>query len=567
MEILTALENKNKRLIKEVRDIRDFYELENDPEIHVLQEMYENDIHLFFRDAWHALGSEDEFIPGRVSHCVSEHLKYFFNGDIKTLICVVPPRNAKSSLISVLSAVYAWIKDASRKILNCSYALELAVRDNVLMQKVIRSPWFQRIWGRKFHLTRESQMRTENSMGGERIVTHAMGKITGFGASLIMLDDMNNAATVQYRKQREKTNRSLDYLFTTRRNNLDTQILYVQQRLHMEDGVGHVISKEDPNVVYVNLQMEYMSKYHQISYLPHSDRIIWEDDRRVEGELLCNKRFSKELLAGYRLVLGSVEYNSNYQGLPVPDEGIVFNRDQIRIWREPVAPKYLYIITSWDTAVSTNDKSCYSAASTFGLFHDEFGQPNLMLLSIFSKKMEFPELLDMTFRLSNNYYDTIYDEPLRYKLPPDRILIESKSSGAQVGQILRRNHLPVRDYNPPQHKGASTYGNGSESKVVRARSHTPIVEAGRIWVMGDPNSKQPNTYGRQFIDALSSFPNSVEASTDIVDTFTMTLDFMKKEKMLYLPNPYTAKNVVEIYKKYGGNIPRHLEHLFLNTVQ
>lgn len=142
----------------------------------------------FFRQAWKVMEPGVEYIHGWHIEAICEHLEAVTRGEIHKLLINMPPRHAKSSLVSVAWPAWEWITRPWMKYLYSSYSLTLSVRDSVACRRLIMSPWYQRNWGNVFSLVEDvnAKMRFENSQHGVRIATSVGGTATGEGGDRVV---------------------------------------------------------------------------------------------------------------------------------------------------------------------------------------------------------------------------------------------------------------------------------------------------------------------------------------------------------------------------------------------
>jgi predicted phage terminase large subunit-like protein len=137
----------------------------------------------------------------------------------------------------------------------------------------------------------------------------------------------------------------------------------------------------------------------------------------------------------------------------------------------------------------------------------------MMLLGMWRGRLEYPELRERAQKLYTDYRDDgnaiiIPDG----KHTPDRVYIESKSTGGPLVQDFRRGGIPVEGFDPTPHG----------DKLARVRLVTPVIAAGRIWLYNiAPNYEGLSEWSQKFLDLCKVFPNS--ESRDVVDTLTQVL--------------------------------------------
>ena len=139
----------------------------------------------FFRQAWKVMEPGVEYIHGWHIDAICEHLEAVTRGEIRKLLINMPPRHAKSSLVSVAWPAWEWIKKPWMKYLYSSYSMVLSIRDSVACRRLISSPWYQGNWGNVFSLVEDVNLkqRFENTQHGYRIATSVGSAVTGEGGN------------------------------------------------------------------------------------------------------------------------------------------------------------------------------------------------------------------------------------------------------------------------------------------------------------------------------------------------------------------------------------------------
>lgn len=166
---------------------------------------------------------------------------------VRFLIVNIPPRHAKSTLISQMW--HAWMigrEDTRRSsLLSTSCTATLAVRDSRRTLEVLQQPWYQALFP---HVRVGNRKMTENEWetdgGAYRIAVGVGGTIIGRGADHISVDDPLKPEDANSETIREKTN---EWLGETLRSRLDDQktgtITLIMQRLHELDPTGYLLEK------------------------------------------------------------------------------------------------------------------------------------------------------------------------------------------------------------------------------------------------------------------------------------------------------------------------------------
>lgn len=321
---------------------------------------------------------------------------------------------------------------------------------------------------------------------------------------------------------RENVNDWLSRTWSTRLNpgGLGVNIL-TQQRVHETDASGYWLSKDDSNsIVKLIIPMEYEeSRKCKTIILPSTNGKPWEDPRTKEGELLCPNYLGEAAIKERKAFLGSYGYAGQYQQRPAPEAGGLIKREWFKLWTKEKMPKFLYTISSWDTALTVNEDSAYSACTTWGVFQDTAGYNNVMLLTAWRGKLNYVDLVERARRLYDNYLD-IYDEYLEpdYMRTPDRLLVEAKASGLPLVSDFVSKGIPATAFLPDE------FGD----KMQRVHMITPFIECGRIWVATDgPESSQLLPDHEMHVMNCTLFPKA--ESRDLVDTMTQAFLYLSKK--------------------------------------
>jgi predicted phage terminase large subunit-like protein len=198
------------------------------------------------------------------------------------------------------------------------------------------------------------------------------------------------------------------------------------------------------------------------------------------------------------------KWQAQYQQEPTSEQGAIVKREWWKIWEPDVPPKCEFIIQSWDTAFTKNERSDYSAVTTWGVFYKDENpeDPHVILLDAIKKRMEFPELKEAALR----YYK---------EWEPDAFIVEAKAAGAPLIYELRQMGIPVSEYSPSR-------GN---DKVVRLNSVSDLFASGKVWA---PETR----WAEEVMEEMAAFPNSDH--DDLVDSSTQALIRFRKGGFLRL---------------------------------
>lgn len=316
--------------------------------------------------AWHVVEPATPFVDGWHLHAICEHLEAVSRGEIRNLLINMPPRHAKSLLVSVFWPCWEWIGHPARRWLFSSYAISLSIRDSLKCRRLIESPWYRRNWGHVFQMAgdQNAKGRFENDKTGYRLATSVGGTATGEGGDYVVCDDPHSVLEAESDAVRAGTITWWDETMSTRGNDPKTVArVIVMQRVHEHDLAGHVL--ERGGYEHLCLPAEYEGSAGTTS-------IGWRDPRTVEGELLWPERFGPEELEALKATLGIYATAGQLQQRPAPRGGGMFER----AWFEIVGalPVGCAFVRYWDKAGTAGGDGARTAGvlmarSMQGLFY------------------------------------------------------------------------------------------------------------------------------------------------------------------------------------------------------
>lgn len=511
----------------------------------LLRRTLKGDLHSFARAAWPYMEGGHEFVDGWHIGAISEHLEAVVNGQIKYLLINMPPRSMKSTLVGVAFPAWTWIEHPELQFFYTTYAQHLTIRDSVACRRLIESAWYQLRWGHVFQLAKDvnTKLKFENDKNGMRLCSSVAGSNTGDGSDIQVADDPNNIFHGDSEVIREGTNTWWDQVMSSRYNDPKKFArIVVQQRTHEQDVSGHVLAQSHPEIVHLCLPMEFEISRKSITVpLKSTLNKPWEDPRTIEGELLWEKRLGIPELNRLKANLkSSYAIAGQLQQRPSPEGGGMIQKDWFKWWKQSHPPKIDFLIQSWDTAMSDEESADYSACTTWGVFQDDNQISNVILLSMWRDRLEFPALRKMFSRLRDNYHDNDFDNPKRGKTAePDLILVESKMSGLSLVQEIRRMGVFVTPFDPDK------YGD----KFKRVRLITHLLEGGRVWVPAKPplyDCLRPTA--DLFVEECGAFPK--KGTRDVVDTMTQVLLYLRTRG--WVDHPDDEKEIIINAESPGG---------------
>lgn len=443
----------------------------------------------FSHQSWHIVEPARPFMDNWHLGAIAEHLEAVRLGQINRLIINGPPRLGKSIPVSVQFPAWVWSQLPSTRIIGASYADPLATKHNVDRRDIIKSDWFQTNWRRKFQLTGDQNLKHEftNTQRGHMIARGTGAGITGYGADIILCDDLLNPKLAESDLHRAS---AIDYFDGTLYSRLDDKkngvIVINEQRLHSKDLTAHVL-KNGEKWEHLILPSEESKK--RIIVLPISKREIV----REEGAILWPAREDAETIAKVKVAMGSRRYGAQYLQNPSAEQGNFFKRHLWKYW--DTLPVFDDAMQSWDMAFKDTDGSDYVVGGYLGK-----KGADIYLVDITREKLDFPATLT-AFR------NMTLKHPRAH-----RKLVEDKANGPAVIATLKKEIGGIIAVTP------------DGGKTVRAVAAQPYQESGNIWL---PNPERA-TWVEDFINELADFPEG--DNDDQVDMLTQAVNYWTQKK-------------------------------------
>ena len=431
------------------------------------------------------------FINGAHHKIMAQKFQDIAEGKCKRLIINMPPRHTKSEFASYLLPAWFLGKFPNKKIIQCSNTAELAVGFGRKVRNLVGSEQYARIFP-NVNLRSDSKAagRWSTNSNGEYFAIGVGGTVTGKGADLLIIDDPHSEQEAAIANTNpEVYDKVYEWYGSGPRQRLQPggSIIVVMTRWSKRDLTGKILKSSIER-----------------------DGDTWEiiDFPAIlpSGKALWPQFWKLEELQALKEELPVSKWNAQYQQQPTSEEGALVKREWWQEWTLEKPPMCEYIIQSWDTAYTKNERSDYSACTTWGVFYkdeDEM-QPNIILLDAFKERLEFPELKERALQ----YYK---------EWEPDVFIVEAKAAGSPLIFELRRMGIAVSEFTP-------TRGN---DKIARMNSVTDLFASGKVWA---PRKR----WAEEVIEEMAAFPNSEH--DDLVDSSTQALIRYRKGGFVRLPS-------------------------------
>lgn len=429
------------------------------------------------------------FINGRHHKVMAKKFEEIASGKIKRLIINMPPRHTKSEFASYLLPAWFLGKFPNKKIIQCSNTAELAVGFGRKVRNLVGSDVYAGVFPNvALQVDSKAAGRWATNHGGDYFAIGVGGTVTGKGADLLIIDDPHSEQEAAIASTNpEVYDKVYEWYSSGPRQRLQPggAIVVVMTRWAKRDLTGRIVKS------WVDKDGEEWEIIDFPAILP-------------SGKPLWPEFWSLKELEALKLELPLSKWNAQYQQQPTSEEGAIVKREWWKIWEQERPPNCDFVIQSWDTAFTKNERSDYSACTTWGVFYmnENEDDPHVILLDAFKKRMEFPELKETAYQ---HYQDW----------EPDAFVVEAKASGSPLIYELRQRGIPVQEFTP-------TRGN---DKIARINSVSDLFASGKVWA-------PPTRWAEEVIEEMAAFPNSEH--DDLVDSSTQALIRFRKGGFLRL---------------------------------
>jgi len=431
------------------------------------------------------------FISGAHHKRMAEAFERVAEGKLKRLIINMPPRHTKSEFASYLLPSWFLGKFPHKKVIQTSHTAELAVGFGRKVRNLVDSEAYNEIFP-SLSLQSDSKAagRWNTSKGGDYFAIGVGGAVTGKGADLLIIDDPHSEQEAALAAINPDIYDKVYEWYTSgprQRLQPNGAIVVVMTRWSQRDLTGQVLKASALRGVEDWEVIEFPA------ILP-------------SGNPLWPQFWSIEELEALREELPNSKWQAQYQQNPVGNESAIVKRDWWQWWDREDPPSCDYILQTWDTAFEKHSRADYSAGTTWGIFYpnEDRGNPNIILLNVYKKRVEYPDLKKDVLQ-EYNYYE------------PDGVLIEKKASGAPLIYDLRAMGVPVQEYTPSR----------GQDKIARVNSISDIIASGKVWV---PQTR----WAEELVDELAAFPSGEH--DDLVDATTLALMRFRQGGFLRLPS-------------------------------
>ena len=426
---------------------------------------------------------------------------------MQTNLCLnVPPRHSKSKIFNVLGPTWVFT-NAPITVASISHRGGLSGKMNEARKAIINSGLYKQLFGSDITLVKDTDSYLNDTRGAE-LYSLSRDAMTGYGADIIVNDDLTNAEVA--RKDKTEMANAWSYYRNTMPSRINNQnkcfIMNVQQRLAVNDITGQIMQDAKLAKQYKFISLPAIFEKDTILVCPISGDLI----KFSKGDGLWPERFGD--YESLRANVGPTVFETQYMQHPLASDDTIIKQNLIVIKSIKEVPQLAdadMLYASHDFPVKDKDTSDF-----FGSVKGYRIGSQLYIYDCLEKHM--------AFTASSNYVKSIDDTA-----PGTIQIIEDKANGAPVLQQLQDEVAGMQAYNP-----------GTSSKTARLEAASMYMQAGNVIFVASEHNDDTDKYQltaelQNLVDRLLLFP--LVAHDDIIDAFDMLVNFvfMDRRNMVY----------------------------------
>lgn len=476
---------------------------------------------LSFTALWYNVIQADSFQCNWHHHYYNYAAQKLLSGEAQNILINIPPGGTKTEFFSVHLPVYCMVKHPRVRILNTSYSKDLVNENSERSRAIVRSSEFQEFYPWQIGKNKVDDWTIEQD--GKRI--HQLfsrpsgGQITGVRggymskgfSGYVAADDWDKMDDLFSETKRKKSHTRLINTLRSRRAKTTTPFIFVQQRGHVDDSTGFLLSGGMGVKIDLHIVIPAMIDQAFIDTLPDGirERCIKDvcGSEQIDGywSYWPAKEDINDLVA--LKAANPYTYQSQYQQDPESLDGGIFSENDFVYYGDtergadlPEPDGYEYRFITVDTAQKTNEWNDWTVFAEWGVFENR-----IYRLSYYRAKMEAKELREQFVKFvkaahakNTKEYGTLRSAD-----------VEDKSSGTGLIQETK-SLLPVPVIPVPREK----------DKLTRAMDVQPHVASGKVVLpYGDK-------YNTEFVAEVASFTHDDSHKHD--DQTDVMMDAVEK---------------------------------------
>lgn len=310
----------------------------------------------------------------------------------------VPPQNGKSLHTTIMGAAWSLGRRPGIKIISGTYNETRAAANGLSIRRIIESPRYKEVFPEVvLEKGGKSKKLLTTTLGGYILMAGRGSGITGNPCDIFVIDD-----PVKDQQEATSTNalqEAWDWFSVTaqqRAHNL-TRFAIIHTRWADNDLIGRICDPQHPEHNPERSRHWTWLNVKAFNNEPHIAEIMGI----TPEDYIWPEKFSPEILAQLREMMGEESFSALYMGRPVPEEGGFFRKDFIQNYQPGELPdiKTLRVYASSDHAVTTKNHSNHSVLLIAGV--DQSG--TVWLLDCVRKKTTSEDIVNEMIRLMKKW--------------------------------------------------------------------------------------------------------------------------------------------------------------------
>lgn len=477
----------------------------------IVAEQCKRNLWRFVQGAWHVHHPHIPLIESRPMRIICDHLEAVTAKEIRNLILNIQPGFAKSLIVSVYWPAWEMIRWPHYSYLCVGALKDVVLRDAIRMHQVIDSPWYQAAFMPQWDWSKEQDAKGyyTNTVGGGRMSRSVGMLITGLRGNRRVVDDPIDAGDAKRDSARmEQTNEWLGAAFSNRKSTMTDPLVMIMQRLHEIDPTWWMLENEsDVEHVMIPNEWDGVKRYSCLGGYE------W---RTEHGELACEELCDADETARLKKVLED-DYDGQYQQLPVPKYGQIFQLDYFNRWTPGKLPKFDCVIDSWDL---NNLKEKKASKDTDPVGCGRWGRSgdDYYLLWRYNRLIGLADSISAIRKAIEDWPEFRERLGLPDTVLLRRALIEGKANGPSAVAVLQADPVIGRliESRPVQ----------GETKPQRAKAHEHTIAGGHIYL---PPKQHPYEWvDLEWLPLVCGFPR--KRHDEDVDCLTQALLWFTENK-------------------------------------
>ncbi|GAB5504389.1 phage terminase large subunit [Pyruvatibacter sp.] len=356
----------------------------------------------FVEKCFDQLHGPGRFVPGAHINVVTHHVERAIAGEHKRLLINMPPRHLKSFIVSVCLPAFLLGKSPGKKIILATYGEKLSVEHASKTRAIMSSGWYREVFPKTNVAPNTSNTMLRTTQNGYLFATSVDGPGTGFGADVILVDDLAKADASP--AERDKANKWFEVTLATRFDDPKQGVTIVaMHRTHTDDLSGYLLAQTN----WTHLKLSAIATASQSLAMGTGSKFT-----RNIGDALHPERMTGADIEVQRATLIPSVFAAQYQQEPDAESEALFDRKWFHDIPEVMnLNNYDYIVHSWDAASGEAATASFSVCTVWGILGDRCD-----LIHVYRKRVNYTRLRVAALKLVRRY-------------PPTHIVIENASSG------------------------------------------------------------------------------------------------------------------------------------------